>query len=53
MTDTAVSPSLRVWHFCYCRWYDADRAGHRRRAAAWGWLANRAVRVGDVIGWGA
>lgn len=36
-----------LWHRAYCRWYDHDRAGHRARAAAWGWIADRLVRVGD------
>lgn len=35
----------RVWHLAYCRWYDHDRAGHLRRAAAWGRIADRAARV--------
>lgn len=36
-----VAPMSALWHRAYCRWYDADRAGHRRRAAAWGWVADR------------
>lgn len=35
----------RLWHFAYCRWYDADRAGHRRRAKAAGWIADRLVHL--------
>lgn len=35
----------RIWHKLYCRWYDAHHVTHQpRRAAAWGWLADRAVR---------
>lgn len=30
-----------IWHALYCRWYDHDRAGHPRRAAAYGWLADK------------
>ena len=34
---------LRVglWHRAYCTWYDHDRAGNQKRAAAWGWVADR------------
>lgn len=32
-----------VWHRAYCNWYDHDRAGHRVRAAAWGFIADRLV----------
>jgi hypothetical protein len=42
-----------LWHRAYCAWYDHDRAGHRRRASAWGWVADRLVRVGDLVRWGA
>lgn len=31
----------RLWHAAYRRWYDHDAAGHRLRAAAWGWAADR------------
>lgn len=34
----------RVWHGAYCAWFDHDRAGHRLRAAVWGWFADRIVR---------
>lgn len=34
-----------LWHRAYCRWYDHDRAGRNRRAAAWGWVADRLVRL--------
>lgn len=34
----------RLWHPAYCAWYDQDRAGHRLRAAVWGWIADRIVR---------
>ena len=32
-----------VWHRAYCTWYDHDRAGHRLRAAVWGFFADRIV----------
>ncbi len=35
-----------IWHAAYSRWYDHDRAGHRRRAAVWGWVADRIVWAG-------
>lgn len=31
----------RAWHAVYRRWYDARHAGHRARAAVWGWVADR------------
>lgn len=34
----------RIWHGAYCAWLDHDRAGHRFRAAVWGWFADRIVR---------
>lgn len=30
-----------IWHAAYCRWYDHREAGHRTRAAVWGWIADR------------
>ena len=33
-----------VWHQAYCRWYDQRAAGHRIRAAVFGFLADRVVR---------
>ena len=30
-----------IWHAAYSRWYDHDKAGHRARAVAWGWIADR------------
>jgi len=33
-----------IWHSAFCRWYDHREAGHPRRAAVWGWLADRLVR---------
>lgn len=36
--------NLAVWHWAYCRWYDAAQAGRRRRARAWGWLADQLMR---------
>lgn len=40
-----------LWHRAYCHWHDHHRAGHTLRAAAWGWLADRLVRLGDALGW--
>ncbi len=40
-----------LWHRAYCRWYDHREAGHRLRAAVWGWVADRLVTVGDALGW--
>ena len=34
-----------VWHAAFCRWYDHRKAGHRVRAALWGWIADRLVNV--------
>lgn len=34
-----------VWHALYRRWDHHDRAGNRRRAAAWGWLTDRWTRL--------
>ena len=31
----------RIWHVAYARWYDHREAGHPRRAAVWGWVADR------------
>lgn len=33
-----------LWHRAYCNWYDADRSGRRRRATAWGAIADRLAR---------
>ena len=33
-----------LWHRAYCDWYDHDRAGHKVRAAIFGWIADRIVR---------
>lgn len=30
-----------AWDAAYGRWYDHDRAGHRLRAAVWGFIADR------------
>ena len=30
---------IKVWHWLYCRWYDAKQAGHPKRSEAWGRLA--------------
>lgn len=34
-----------IWHRAYVRWYDNNRAGRRVRAAVWGWVADRLVRL--------
>lgn len=38
-----------LWHRAYCRWYDHREAGHRVRAAAWGWVADRFVHLADAL----
>lgn len=47
MPDDTKRESLlaALWMNLYCWWYDADQAGHRRRAAVWGWCADR------IVGW--
>lgn len=45
-TTTELTITERVWHRAYVRWYDHDRAGHRRRAAVWGWVADRHTAFG-------
>lgn len=35
----------RIWHTAYARWYDNRKAGHRLRAALWGFLADAFIRV--------
>lgn len=42
--DGSHAAMTALWHRAYCRWYDHDRAGHRVRAAVWGWWADRIVR---------
>lgn len=32
------------WHRAYVRWYDHHYAGHRMRAAVWGFIADRLVQ---------
>lgn len=36
--------SARPWHHAFAAWYDHREAGHRWRAAFYGWLADRLVR---------
>lgn len=44
--DTKLEVAIAAfWLLLYSRWYDADRAGHPRRAAVWGWCADR------IVGW--
>jgi hypothetical protein len=31
------------WHYAWCKSYDHAKAGHRRWAAVWGWIADRMV----------
>jgi len=52
VTEVPISPSFRLWHSFYARWYDHREAGHRLRAAAWGWVADRTVRLIEATGWG-
>jgi hypothetical protein len=30
-----------TWHRFYCLWYDHRKAGHRVRAAVYGWITDR------------
>jgi hypothetical protein len=30
-----------TWHRFYCLWYDHRKAGHRIRAAVYGWITDR------------
>jgi hypothetical protein len=48
-----------TWHRFYCLWYDHRKAGHRVRAAIYGWITDRIAaclkpdvssRVGDAFG---
>lgn len=43
-TEPALTGMLAVWHKAYARWYDHDRAGHRIRATAWGWVTDLVAR---------
>lgn len=42
--DGSHQRNTALWHRAYCNWYDRDRAGHRVRAAAWGFIADRLAR---------
>jgi hypothetical protein len=37
-----------AWHRAYCNWYDARAAGRSRRAAAWGFVADRLARFASA-----
>lgn len=41
--DPSLTGADALWHECYCRWYDHDRAGHKIRAMVWGVLTNGAA----------
>lgn len=43
---------IRIYQAAYNRWYDHRAVGHGARAAAWGWVADRLVLIGDRVGWG-
>jgi hypothetical protein len=44
MTDrTEIRP--RIWHALYRRWYDHRAAGHKTRAAIYGWAADQAISI--------
>jgi hypothetical protein len=45
LSDPELTGSTRAWHGAYCRWYDHRADGHSRRAAVWGWVADRLARV--------
>lgn len=34
-----------AWHRAWCNWYDARKANRPRRAAAWGFLADRLAKL--------
>jgi hypothetical protein len=36
---------VATWQAAYNRWYDHRQAGHRGRAAIWGWIADRVASV--------
>lgn len=38
------SIGTRIWHPFYCAWLDHGDAGHRVRAAVYGWIADRLAR---------
>jgi len=40
-----MTPTNKLWHWTYRRWHDADRAGRRRAAAAWGAVADTICRT--------
>lgn len=42
--DCCSGFGTRAWHHAYAAWYDHRDAGHRIRAAMFGWLADRLVR---------
>lgn len=35
---------VNPWHRAYCKWYAHDLAGHKLRAAIWGFISDRIVR---------
>ena len=42
--DRSHSIGAGLWHRAYCNWFDRREAGSNRRAAVWGWIADRLVR---------
>lgn len=44
-TDGSHTVGTAIWHRAYCTWYDHHHAGRRVRAAVWGWIADRLVRL--------
>lgn len=42
--ETEIPWSMALWHKCYCRWYDNDKAGNKIRTAFWGVLTDQIAR---------
>lgn len=40
--------STDFWHVVWSRHYDHRKAGHRIRAAVWGWAADRIINLIDL-----
>ena len=41
MLDRTMDAGTRIWQKAFNAWYDHKQAGHRIRAAVWGWVADR------------
>jgi hypothetical protein len=38
-----------IWHAAFVRWFDHREAGHRIRAAVWGWVTDRIANLLDLL----